>query len=141
MGPLGPASHRPLHHEGQPQDQHIHVPISGQDGMGDECHVNLVARNVGVCLPSDSSHTEGPLEDKRGAVRDTPGGPLVAKDGVVSRPGTECRASTVTTSTSKAAQATKVKRFPSEPASSKTSRLEAITEGVASAGFSQRVAE
>ena len=142
MGLLGPASHRPLRHEGQPQDRHVHVPVSGRDGMGDRCHVNLVAANVGICLPSDSSLAKGPSEDKGGAVRGTPGGPVVVQEGVVSGPpGTECRASTVTTSHSKVAEATMVKRVPSQSSGSKTSRLEVIAKSVTSASFSQGVAE
>ena len=88
--------------------------------MGDRRHVNLVAGNMGVCLPSDSSLDECPSEDKGGAVRDTPSGPMVAQEGVVSGPpGTGCRASTVTTSNSKTAKVVKVKRVPSEPSGSK----------------------
>ena len=64
MGPLGPVSHRPLRHEGQLQDRHLRVPVSGRVGVGDGCHVNLVARNVGICLSSDSPPTKGPSEDK-----------------------------------------------------------------------------
>ena len=56
------------------------------------------------------------LQKIRGAVRDTPGGPLVAKEGVVSRPpGAECRAATVTASTSNAAQVNKMKHIHQNP--------------------------
>ena len=110
--------------------------------MGDRRLVDLMEGNVGVCFPSNSTLTEGPSESKRGKVGDSPGGPLVAKEGVVSRPlGTECRASTFTASNSKVTQATKLKRIPSEPSGSKTSRLETIAESVVSAGLSQRVAK
>ena len=142
LGPLGLTSHRSLCHEGKLHDRHFLVPISRQDGIGDRCHVNLVAGNVGVCLPSESSLTEGPSEDKGGAVGDTPGGPMVTQEGMVSGPlGSECRASTVTTSHSKTTKAAKVKHVPSEPSGAKDFTLEVITKSVTSAGFSQGVAE
>ena len=85
---------------------------------------------------------EGFSEDKGGAVGDPPCVPLVAKEGVVSRPpGTKRRASTVTTFTSKAVHAATVKRVPSEPSGSKTSCLEVIAKSVTSAGFSQGEAD
>ena len=74
--------------------------------MGDGRHVNSVAGNVGVRFPSDSPLAESPLENKRGVVRDTSSGPVVAQEGVVSGPpGIECRASTVIASNSKTAEA------------------------------------
>ena len=50
-GPVGLADDRSICHMGQLQDSNFRAPVSGQDGMGNGCHVHFVERR-GICLPS-----------------------------------------------------------------------------------------
>ena len=107
------------------------------DDIGNGCHVTLLERNVGICLPSISfgSHSVG--EDHSEIGRDHSISTVVAKMSLVTRPTGVEHGATL----GKTASAGQVERIPSESTGAPASCLETIAKGVRSAGLSKDVAE
>ena len=138
--PLGQAAHRSFHHEKQLQATDFHVPVSGQDGMGNRRHVNFVKGNVGIHLPSIPSGSQSIGQDQRGTNGDRTSCAMVAKTRLVTRPsGSELGAIKGASTLRETAVAAQVEHIPSESADAPASHTWRLSPRVLDLPNSQRM--
>ena len=139
---LGPPSDRSFRNAGQFQTPDVCIPIPRRDSFRNGCAGDVVGRNVGLRLSSDSVSSAGIGQSQDRSCGTNIDSTMVAETSLVVRPSRAELSEAIGSSHSeKSAETTRFQHLSCEARSSQASRLETISQGVRDAGFSAKVAQ
>ena len=126
-------------HKVQSQVGKLCIPSTRQPSLGHRCPVNVLERDVGLCLPPNTNYLTGPEQNIFGPVQDLANSSSIPKNILV--PGS---VEIVNHGTHKATsklefvETAKNKQVPHEPRESQSARLALVRKSIRDKGFSEK---
>ena len=136
------SSCRPVCHSSEPQTPSILVSYPRPKGLGHRCSEHKVDWSHCLCLPSNSSPSQGDLKNQAIPLPDHSNNPRLARDALVLGPSAALnRDPTTTPSVNNTTQTVPQLRVPQQSATSQPPRLVSRNGQLQEQGFSVEVAE